>query len=82
MHLPADMSTQFYLFYDWGQTWNNQSTDPNVHLGSAGGGVRMQITRRAELDLEGLARFNRYPTGNGVSPLYGGAFYWRVLVRY
>ncbi len=84
VHLPADISSQFYLFYDWGQTWNNQSQDPGVHLSSAGGGMRMQVTSRAELDLEGLARFNRYPTGSGagVSPLYGGAFYWRVLVRY
>ncbi len=84
VHLPADMSTQFYLFYDWGQTWNNQSQDPDVHISSAGGGMRMQVTSRAELDLEGLARFNRYPTGSGagVSALYGGAFYWRVLVRY
>ena len=84
VHLPADMSTQFYLFYDWGQTWNNQSTDPNVHVSSAGGGMRMQVTSRAELDLEALARFNPYPDGSsgGVSPLYAGAFYWRVLVRY
>jgi hypothetical protein len=42
----------------------------------------MQVTPRTELDLEGVARFNRYPTGTGVSPLYGGAFYWRVVVRY
>ncbi len=84
LHLPADLSTQFYLFYDWGETWNNQASDPGVHLTSAGGGMRMQVTSRAELDLEGLARFNRYPTGSGpgVSALYGGAFYWRVLVRY
>jgi hemolysin activation/secretion protein len=85
LHLQPDTSTQFYLFYDWGETWNNQSTDPNVHLSSAGGGVRMQATSRVEVDLEGLARFNRYPTGGantGVSALYGGAFYWRVLVRY
>jgi hemolysin activation/secretion protein len=84
VRLPPDASTQFYLFYDWGETWNNQSTDPNVHLSSAGGGMRMQVTSRVELDFEGLARFNRFPTGSGagVSPLYGGAFYWRVLVRY
>jgi hemolysin activation/secretion protein len=80
--LPAEMSAQFYLFYDWGETWNNVSTDPNVHLSSTGGGVRAQVTPRVEVDLEGLARFNRFPTGTGVSPLYGGAFYWRVLVRY
>jgi len=84
VHLPVDASTQFYLFYDWGETWNNQSNDPGVHLSSAGGGMRMQVTSRVELDLEGLARFNRYPNGSGqdVSALYGGAFYWRVLVRY
>ena len=85
VHLQPETSTQFYLFYDWGQTWNNQSEDPDVHISSAGGGMRMQVTSRVEVDLEGLARFNRYPTGGtgqGVSPLYGGAFYWRVLVRY
>jgi hemolysin activation/secretion protein len=84
VRLQPDTSTQFYLFYDWGQTWNNQSTDPDVHLSSAGGGMRMQVTSRVELDLEGLARFNRFPTGSGsgISPLYGGAFYWRLLVRY
>ena len=63
LHLPADMSTQFYVFYDWGQTWNNQSDDPAVHISSAGGGMRMQAHPRAELDLEGLARFNRIPDG-------------------
>jgi hemolysin activation/secretion protein len=83
-HLPSDVSTQFYLFYDWGETWNNQSTDPNVHLSSAGGGARIQLTPRVEVDFEGLARFNRYPNGSGpgISPLYGGAFYWRVLARF
>ena len=53
----------------------------------AGGGVRSQLTRYVEVDLEGVARFNRFPTGgnspgSGVSPLYGGAFYWRVLTRF
>lgn len=84
LHLPSDISTQFYLFYDWGETWNNQEADPNVHLSSAGGGMRMQVTPRLEVDLEGLARFNRFPNGSGpgVSALYGGAFYWRALVRF
>jgi hemolysin activation/secretion protein len=82
VRLQPDTSTQFYLFYDWGETWNNQSTDPGVHLSSAGGGMRMQVTSRVELDLEGLARFNTFPTGTGVSPLLVGAFYWRLLVRY
>jgi hemolysin activation/secretion protein len=82
-----DVSSQFYLFYDWGETWQNLSTDRAAVITSAGGGVRLQVTRFTELDLEGLARFNKFPTasntpGSGVSPLYGGAFYWRVLTRF
>ena len=82
-----DISTQFYLFYDWGETWQNLSTDHDAMINSAGGGVRAQVTRYVEVDFEGLARFNRFPNGgnipgSGVSPLYGGAFYWRVLTRF
>jgi hemolysin activation/secretion protein len=82
-----DIANQFYLFYDWGETWQNLSTDRSTMINSAGGGVRSQLTRYVEVDLEGLARFNKFPTGgdtpgSGVSPLYGGAFYWRVLTRF
>ena len=63
--LSADVSTQFYLFYDWGETWQNQSTDFATRVNSAGGGVRMQVTRYTEVDFEALGRFNRYPTGVG-----------------
>ena len=83
-----DISTQFYVFYDWGETWQNVSTDHNAMINSAGGGVRAQITRYVEVDLEGLARFNRFPNGgsnvpgSGVSALNGAAFYWRVLTRF
>jgi hemolysin activation/secretion protein len=82
-----DISQQFYLFYDWGETWQNLSTDHAAMINSAGGGVRTQLTRYVEVDFEGLARFNRFPTGgggpgSGVSPLYGGAFYWRVVTRF
>jgi hemolysin activation/secretion protein len=85
-----DISTQFYAFYDWGETWQNLATDRAAMINSAGGGVRAQITRYVEVDLEGLARFNRFPTGGGcvgcsgnqVSALNGAAFYWRVLTRF
>ena len=82
-----DISTQFYLFYDWGETWQNLNTDHNAMINSAGGGVRAQVTRYVEVDFEGLARFNRFPNGgnvpgSGIQPLYGGAFYWRVLTRF
>ena len=82
-----DIADQFYLFYDWGETWQNVSAEHAAMINSAGGGVRTQLTRYVEVDFEGLARFNRFPNGgsgpgNGVSPLYGGAFYWRVLTRF
>jgi len=79
--LSADVSTQFYLFYDWGETWQNQATDFATMINSAGGGVRIQVTRYTEVDLEALARFNRYPTGSGnnVSALNGIGLYWGVL---
>lgn len=82
-----DITPQYYLFYDWGETWQNLAADHAAVLNSAGGGVRAQVTRYVEVDFEGVARFNRFPTGgntpgSGVSPLYGGAFYWRVLTRF
>src|SRR6185437_4205798 len=75
------IANQFYLFYDWGETWQNQSTEHAAMINSAGGGVRTQLTRYVEVDFEGVARFNRFPNGgntpgSGISPLYGGAFYW------
>jgi hemolysin activation/secretion protein len=82
--LADAVSTQFYTFYDWGEVWSNLAADAKPHVNSVGGGVRMQFTPAVELDLEGLARLNRFPTGSGanMSELYGGAFYWRVVVRY
>ncbi len=82
--LSADISTQFYLFYDWGETWQNQASDLPAHVASAGGGVRLQITRYAELDFEALGRFNKYPNGSGpsISALNGIGLYWRVLGRF
>jgi hemolysin activation/secretion protein len=80
----ADINSQFYAFYDWGETWENRDSDPNRRLASAGGGVRLAVTQYTELDLEALTRFVRYPNGSGpsVSALNGSAFYWRVLGRF
>jgi hemolysin activation/secretion protein len=82
--LSADVATQFYLFYDWGETWQNQSTDFATMVNSAGGGVRLQATRYVEVDFEALARFNRYPTGTGanISALNGIGLYWHLLGRF
>lgn len=81
---PVDVGTQFYLFYDWGEAWQNQRTDPNVRLTSEGGGVRLSLTRYTELDFEGVVRQNRTPQGASsvTPPLSADAFYWRVLARF
>jgi hemolysin activation/secretion protein len=82
--LSAEVNSQFYVFYDWGEVWQNQSGTLAPRLASTGGGVRIQATRHVEVDLEGLARLNRYPNGlgTGISALNGGAFYWRVLAHF
>jgi len=83
-HLSANVSTQFYLFYDWGEVWQNQPTDFATHVASAGGGVRMQVTEYYEVDFEALDRMNRYPTGSGtnISAENAIGLYWRVLARF
>lgn len=82
--LSAEVNSQFYVFYDWGEVWQNQASTLAPRLASTGGGVRLQATRYVEVDLEGLARLNRYPNGmgTGISALNGGAFYWRVLTHF
>ncbi len=84
LHLPEDVATQFFLFYDWGEVWQNQPLGLAMHVASIGGGVRVSITPRLEVDLLGLHRFNVYPTGTGasISALRGSAFYWRVMGRF
>ncbi|HET8995110.1 MAG TPA: ShlB/FhaC/HecB family hemolysin secretion/activation protein, partial [Acetobacteraceae bacterium] len=34
-HIPRDLATQFYLFYDWGETWQNAPDIQPVVIGSA-----------------------------------------------
>lgn len=83
-HIPRDLATQFYLFYDWGETWQNAPDIQPEVVSSAGGGMRTQVTSHFEVDLEALARFNRYPNGGppNVSALNGIGLYWRVLGRF
>ncbi len=80
---PVDVQTQFYTFWDWGETWNNIKQDPNQRLVSWGGGVRANITKYTEFDLEGVKRVTLTPTGyTNVPPLHATAVYWRVLTRF
>ena len=81
-----NIGAQYYGFYDWGQTWQNLSTDKHsIVLRSLGGGVRLTVTHNVEIDLEGVARLTLNPTSapNGsVKNLPAQAFYWRVLGRF
>jgi hemolysin activation/secretion protein len=77
----TDTASQFYLFYDWGETWQNQSLDFATRLASAGGGIRLQMTNRLELDLEALDRFTKRPPPS-TSDINGIGLYWRIVGRF
>ncbi len=78
------LGVQYYTFYDWGETWENQRVDANHRLASYGLGLRLRAAAAYELDLEAVDRSVRYPLGrsSGVSALRAQGLYWRVLVRY
>jgi hemolysin activation/secretion protein len=82
--LNAEVAAQYYLFYDWGQSFENQDDALNRRLASAGGGVRLLVDRRTELQFEGVRRFTRFPQGQapGLDELAANAFYWRVVTRF
>lgn len=83
--VAGTVSPQFYLFHDWGETWENQRGDPNRRLRSFGGGVRAQLGPNVAFEVEGVGRVTRNPEGpsnQGVSALRAQAAYWRVLTRF
>ena len=90
--LPLPIGVQYYAFYDYGQTWENQRLDANAHLASEGIGVRASVTRFTEFDLEGVHRDTRFiggsttspgtTAGNNRSPLKADALFWRVVTRF
>lgn len=77
----AEVASQFYAFYDWGQTWQNQAADFATRLVSAGSGVRLQVTKNVEVDFEALARLTRRPPP-ATSEINGIGLYWRVVGRF
>ena len=78
------LTSEFYTFYDRGETWENQKIDPNTRLSSEGVGGRFNITRYTEFDVEGVIRNTRLPVGTQgvVKPLKADALYWRALTRF
>jgi len=81
---PISLRAQWYVFYDWGEAWQNSALDPNFHLSSEGIGLRLAITRYTEFDLEGDIRNTRLPEGTpgSVKPIPAEAGFWGVLARF
>ena len=77
----ADVAGQFYVFYDWGESWQNLKTDFAARLASAGGGVRLQMTSHVELDLEALGRLTIHPPPS-TADMNGIGLFWRVVGRF
>jgi hemolysin activation/secretion protein len=74
----------FYGFYDWGETWQQQKQDASHILRSIGGGVRLALGDHVEIDLEGVSRLTRTPSGSPPDGqrLQSSAFYWEVVGRF
>ncbi|MGX9966295.1 ShlB/FhaC/HecB family hemolysin secretion/activation protein [Roseomonas sp. F4] len=75
---------QFYLFRDFGRTWENVATDTSRTVESWGGGVRMFLTDDVQLDIEGVRRLTRQvdAAGGTVKPLSETAGFFRLLTRF
>ena len=78
------VNAQWYAFFDYGQTWENQDLDANAHLSSTGLGLRLALTRFTEFGLEYAHRNTRYIRASAppASPLKADALYWRVVTRF
>jgi hemolysin activation/secretion protein len=78
-----NIAAQFYAFYDRGEAWQRNS-EPDARLSSMGIGVRLNVTRYTEFNIEGVHRNTRRYGGQGqdVSPLKADAAYWRVITRF
>ncbi|WP_297493833.1 ShlB/FhaC/HecB family hemolysin secretion/activation protein [Acidocella sp.] len=83
-HQDIALGAQFYGFYDWGETWSNLKTDLNHQVRSAGGGVRLGLTKNLEMDGEVVERLTTQlePKVTGTAPLSETVIYWGVTARY
>jgi len=81
---PFDLGAQFYTFYDWGETWPNLSSDLAHRVESAGGGVRLGLTRYVEIDGEAVERLTTRLDADSPTtlPLSETVIYWGVTARY
>ncbi|MFT8245079.1 ShlB/FhaC/HecB family hemolysin secretion/activation protein [Roseomonas sp. BN140053] len=77
---PVRIDPVLYAFYDVGQTWENRREDSDRYLSSVGLGARMRLTEYLELQLEGVHRNTRRPSGGTAQK--ADALFWRVLARF
>jgi hemolysin activation/secretion protein len=80
----VDLGAQFYTFYDWGETWETLRSDLRHRIESAGGGVRLGLTRYLELDGEAVERLTTHldPASPTTAPVSETVIYWGVTARY
>jgi hemolysin activation/secretion protein len=80
----VQLGVQYYGFYDTGETWSNLKTDLPHRIASAGGGVRIGLTRNLEVDGEAVERLvtQLVPANTGTAPLKETILYWGVTARY
>jgi hemolysin activation/secretion protein len=79
---PFPLRLELYLFYDWGEVWQQQALDLGHSLRSFGGGGRLYADPNFEIDVEGVSRLTRTPDGAGVTPLRSSAIYWQFVAHY
>ena len=82
-----NIAAQFYAFYDHGEAWQNQPATletPYTRLSSEGIGLRLNVTRFTEFNVEGVHRNTQLVSGTApsVSRLKADAAYWRVITRF
>ena len=79
---PFPLRLELYMFYDWGEVWQQQALDLGHTLRSFGGGARFYADPNFEIDVEGVSRLTRTPDGAGVTPLRSSAIYWQFVAHY
>jgi hemolysin activation/secretion protein len=76
------LATQFYVFFDEGNSYDLAPGDVDRQLQSTGLGVRVNLTEAVSTELEGVRRFTRKPTGENVAPEKTYAVFGRIVSRF
>ncbi len=77
-----DIKLEYFAFYDAGQTWSLAPGDLAHHIESAGLGVRANLNDFLMVELEGVKRFTRRPTGTNTSLEPAQALFFRITGQF